>query len=55
MFKDALPEKLKAILKKIIPVVTEERFYLAGGTGLAFRMKSQTRVLCRSTPFRGRK
>ena len=38
MFKDALPEKLKAILKKITPVVRTERFYLAGGTGLALQI-----------------
>jgi predicted nucleotidyltransferase component of viral defense system len=38
MFKDALPEKLKAILKKIAPVATVERFYLAGGTGLALQI-----------------
>ena len=38
MFKDALPEKLKAILKKITPVVMVERFYLAGGTGLALQI-----------------
>ena len=37
MFEDALREKLKAILKKITPVVREERFYLAGGTGLALQ------------------
>jgi predicted nucleotidyltransferase component of viral defense system len=38
MFKDALPEKLKAILKKITPVVRTKRFYLAGGTGLALQI-----------------
>ena len=37
MFEDAVPEKLKAILKKITPVVRAERFYLAGGTGLALQ------------------
>jgi len=38
MFKDALPKKLKAILKKITPIVRAERFYLAGGTGLALQI-----------------
>ncbi len=38
MFEDALPKKLKAILKKITPVVRAERFYLAGGTGLALQI-----------------
>jgi predicted nucleotidyltransferase component of viral defense system len=38
MFKDAIPEKLKVILKKITPVVRTERFYLAGGTGLALQI-----------------
>jgi predicted nucleic-acid-binding protein len=38
MFKDTLPEELKAILKKITPAVRAERFYLAGGTGLAFQI-----------------
>jgi predicted nucleic-acid-binding protein len=38
MFKDAIPEILKPILKKITPVVRAERFYLAGGTGLALQI-----------------
>jgi predicted nucleotidyltransferase component of viral defense system len=38
MFKDAVPEKLKAILEKITPVVRTERFYVAGGTGLALHI-----------------
>ncbi|HSB07522.1 MAG TPA: nucleotidyl transferase AbiEii/AbiGii toxin family protein [Thermodesulfobacteriota bacterium] len=38
MFKDALPEKLEGVLRKITPVVRTERFYLAGGTGLALQI-----------------
>jgi len=38
MFKEAVPEILKAILKKTTPVVRAERFYLAGGTGLALQI-----------------
>jgi hypothetical protein len=38
MFKDTLPERVKAVLKKITPVVRAERFYLAGGTGLAVQI-----------------
>jgi len=38
MFKEILPEKLQVILKKITPVLRAERFYLAGGTGLALQI-----------------
>ncbi len=38
MFEDALPEKIKAVLKKITPVVKAQGFYLAGGTGLALQI-----------------
>ena len=38
MFEDALPEKLKTILKKITLRMDQEKFYLAGGTGLALQI-----------------
>jgi predicted nucleotidyltransferase component of viral defense system len=38
MFEDALPEKLKTILKKITLLMDQEKFYLAGGTGLALQI-----------------
>ncbi len=38
MFEKTLPEKIKAILKKITPLVNANKFYLAGGTGLALQI-----------------
>lgn len=38
MFKDALPEKAQTLLKKIIPIIQKEGFYLAGGSGLALQI-----------------
>ena len=37
MFENALTEKTKRLLQKIGPVMSEESFYLAGGTGLALQ------------------
>jgi hypothetical protein len=37
MFENALTEKTKKLLQKIGPVMSEESFYLAGGTGLALQ------------------
>lgn len=38
MFESALPENVKTILKKIFPILNEEKFYLAGGSGLALQI-----------------
>ncbi len=38
MFDKTLPEKIKATLKKITPLVKANKFYLAGGTGLALQI-----------------
>ena len=38
MFEDALPEKAQALLDKIIPIIQQEGFYLAGGSGLALQI-----------------
>lgn len=38
MFEDALPLKVKDVLKKLSPLIYEENFYLAGGTGLALQI-----------------
>ena len=38
MFEDALPEKVKAVLRKLTPIAEIEGFYLAGGTALALQI-----------------
>jgi hypothetical protein len=38
MFENALPEKARDVLEKIAPVIRKEKFYLAGGTGLALQI-----------------
>ncbi len=38
MFENALPEKARDVLEKIAPVIRNEKFYLAGGTGLALQI-----------------
>jgi hypothetical protein len=37
MFENVLNDKIKRLLGKIGPVISEESFYLAGGTGLALQ------------------
>lgn len=54
MFEDALPEKVKSLLIKIKPIVNGEKFYLAGGTGLALQIGhriSEDLDFFRGTPF----
>ena len=38
MFAGALPEKTYALLKKISPLMKDQGFYLAGGSGLALQI-----------------
>jgi hypothetical protein len=38
MFEDALPDKVKAVLDTVAPIITAQNFYLAGGTGLALQI-----------------
>jgi predicted nucleotidyltransferase component of viral defense system len=38
MFERALPEKTKAVLIRLSPIITSEGFYLGGGTGLALQI-----------------
>lgn len=38
MFAGALPEKTRALLRRIGPIVVEKGFYLAGGSGLALQL-----------------
>ncbi|MGQ9647181.1 MAG: nucleotidyl transferase AbiEii/AbiGii toxin family protein [Thermodesulfobacteriota bacterium] len=38
MFEDVLPERAQALLDKITPIVHQEGFYLAGGSGLALQI-----------------
>jgi hypothetical protein len=38
MFAGALPEKTYALRKKISPLIKDQGFYLAGGSGLALQI-----------------